>query len=285
MKKMDAMIISTGRAASTAIYKYLDIAGHLNLPNNKEPHFWCDFDQYSGIYEGLKSIHVTDESSYVGLYVSSKIFLDASVGYFFCLEDVIKKMKNANQNPRVIFLYREPVSRAASLFNELKKKGLTQSENVFVDIQREKEVGMWWEYYYDNVRYADVFSIMKNYFNDILAVNYDYFSRNQVKVVNELLAFLSLNINDNSKLDFSPVNSSAEAIALSKISEMRRIRKIGKFFPFSLRKKIANILAKVVTRPIEGDTSNLEKYLPVSMAQYQSFRELIGHEDLLCLKK
>ena len=56
MRKLDCLIISTARAASTAVYQYLNVRGNLGLPINKEPHHWCDVKSYPGRYELLDSI-------------------------------------------------------------------------------------------------------------------------------------------------------------------------------------------------------------------------------------
>src|SRR5690606_10515477 len=113
---------------------------------------------------------------YEALYNDSKMMIDASVGYFFCVEEVIRKVKEFGQFPKIVFLYREPRSRAASLFNELRKKGIEDApdlESALKDAALRTD-GLWWERYYDNVRYSDVFEALSNTF-DVLPIEYRHF--------------------------------------------------------------------------------------------------------------
>ena len=153
--KYVCLIVSTGRAASTSIYRYLDFAGRLNLPKLKEPHFLCDVTSYEGLNRDISSIYISDKLHYQSLYKHSKLILDASCGYFFSLDNVISNIKALDlaKKPKVIFLYREPISRALSWYNERVKRNLTQADSPITDILSCPHPGLWWENYYDNVLY------------------------------------------------------------------------------------------------------------------------------------
>lgn len=284
------MIISTGRAASTAIYRYLDIAGFLNLPKEKEPHYWCNIPNYPGIYNLIWEIYTPDEQDYLKLYQNSKIILDASCGYFFYLDDVIQKLTQSQQPqkmPKVIFLYREPISRALSWYNERKRKNLTNAEDVVADIKSVPAPGLWWEHYYDNVLYATRFCQLQEYFDAIVAVNYDYFARQPKAVIAELLAFLNIAPNGLENLTCVPVNSSQETLAQGGLIEISYLRTLGSHLPVGLKRWLSNQLVR--HRGLRLKKKQLEQYyqkpdmtslLPISVTEYKQFREQISNQDL-----
>jgi hypothetical protein len=282
MSNVDCLIVSTGRAASTAIYRYLGLAGNLSLPFNKEPHFWCDIDMYSGLYDALRELSIRNLSSYYQLYSKSKIVIDASVGYFFCLEQVIENMRSAEQMPKVIFLYREPVSRARSLFNELKKKKLVTSKCIEDDICKRKEQGLWWEHYYDNVLYMDNFEMMKSYFDEILSINYEFFSLNQEATLHAIFKFIEIEPVKLKSINLKPLNSSVEAIA---ISRLQIFSKLSKYMPHNLKNGIKTIIGRKLISDQNILARDISSYLPNSIAQYKTFRNHVNYKDVLCLKK
>ena len=96
-------IISTGRAASSSIYQYLDEFFELNLPRNKEPHYYLNTKKLKKKPYILKKILVTKKKTYKSLYRNSKISIDASVGYFFYIDDFLKRSKLDYKNSKIIF--------------------------------------------------------------------------------------------------------------------------------------------------------------------------------------
>ena len=280
--KIDCLIISTGRAASTSIYKYIGQAGRLNLPQNKEPHYWCDIHKFKGLYPSLNRIHIKDDDEYYRLYAKADLKIDASVGYFFYITDVINRLSAADQMPKIIFLYREPVSRAYSLFNELKKKNLTNKETIEEDIANTKNPGMWWEHYYDNVNYFTNYIEMEKYFNEILAINYDYFSKNQISVLSNILHFLSIGPENIKDVDLFAHNSSVSALLHHK---HRKLSRLSKFMPRFVTNIVKPALAKRHLSVNRNRKDAIIPYLKNSITEYEKFRRHINYEDVLWLKK
>ena len=229
----------------------------------------------------LKNLHIESTEEYHELYSRSNLHIDASVGYFFCIDNVIENLRKNGERPKVVFLYREPNARAISLFNELRKKELTDSSNFMDDISKRKEDGFWWEYYYDNVLYYDNFVKIKSYFNQILSVNYDYFSRNQKEVLKSILDYLEVNDSQLDLLDLSPVNSSGDAIFRSKF---KRLGKVERIVPKPVKIAIKRTLGHILYSLQTVKDTNLSQYLAKSVSQYEAFRNYINHEDMLCLK-
>lgn len=280
-------MISTGRAASTAIYRYLDAAGELGLPDNKEPHFWCDVSRYRGLYDLLLEIHTAEADAYWDLYAESKLTLDASCGYFFYIDETIDRLRAMKQRPCVVFLYREPVSRAISFFNELKRKRLTDAETLEEDLARERTDDLWWEYYYDNVFYDECFRKMTAYFDRIIAVNYDHFAQNQRAVLAEILHFLGLSDDRVGELSLEPVHSSRQALAAVYAGRSPLMHSIATRIPAPLRNLIASRIGRVLHAKMADkgpSRQRIEAFLPRSLDEFDRFRERIGHQDLFTVE-
>lgn len=279
-QQVDCLIISVGRSASTAVYKYFNDACQLNLPLNKEPHFWCDITKYQGRYKSLDDIYIKDWNEYFGLYSGSAKVIDASVGYFFCIDEVVRKLEFLKQKPKVIFLYREPVSRACSLYNELERKGLTTSCSVDQEVSLKKDAGLWWECYYDNVMYMDNFRIMESYFDELLLVSYDAFRASPVEAFSRMADFAGMSI--VSEIDYCPVNTSAEA---KMKSGFKGLKSMASLLPSPAKAYLKRHLMKMLAKEARGGRGDLTAYLPLSIDQYDKFRRHIENRDILCLSK
>lgn len=282
MERIDCIIISTGRAASTAVYQYLDQAGDLALPLNKEPHYWCNVKKYKGLGKLLLEIYIDNKTDYFNLYSKSKMHLDASVGYFFCIDEVVEKLNRAGQKPKIIFLYREPVSRATSLFYEEKKKGMIKTDDVLSEIRTIKPEGLWWENYYDNVAYFNVFKVLEKNFNDILCINQAALQTCGNYVIDEILAFLGLEkIRSIQQL---PVNSSAEAAIIIKLGWLRKLYSLPIPFKGVIKEKLIMLAGLLLKNNTPGEKkSELEKFLPFSLGEYRRFRSCINNADILLI--
>lgn len=280
--KVNCLILSTGRAGSTAIYRYINEAGDLNLPINKEPHFLCDVNSFEGLYDGLVKMCVTNEKDYFDMYSNSEIILDASVGYYFSLDEVIKKLKTLKIIPKIILLYREPVSRAWSLYNELRKKQLTKELSVMDDIQKQRPGGLWWERYYDNVYYYNFFKIIDGYFKNILMINYDSFANDPKKILNIIFDFLK--IKKKKDIDCCPINSSAEAL-LSQSKLLRPLKIMKYCFPASLWLPLKRKASLLMYTQKNTNENEIAEFLPNSIEQYKMFREYIGFNNCFFVER
>jgi hypothetical protein len=281
------MLISTGRAASTAIYRYLNLAGSLNLPENKEPHHWCNINKYEGLYGELLHIYTESVDAYWDLYRHSRFKLDASCGYFYYIDEVIDNLRVQQQMPRVIFLYREPVSRAVSLFNELRRKKLTGADTLERDLAQKRKDGLWWERYYDNVLYDRNFCKIRDYFHEIIAINYDYFAQNQATVLEALIDFLNLPISTIDGLKLKPVNTSQEALSAVYLQKHPLLAFVVKRLPASVKESIQSRIfrySSVNDGAAQRRSGQIESYLSNSLAEYRHFRARIDHQDLIVIR-
>jgi hypothetical protein len=275
MRELDCLVISTGRAASTATYKYMSVIGDLNLPTNKEPHFWCDLELFNGRYQLLDELYISEDFAYENLYRTSAMMIDASVGYFFYIDHVLEKLYEYNQKPKVLFLYREPLSRASSLFFELTKKGLEHAKSVQIalEIDSQKPTGLWWERYYDNVCYYTVFKKIIAYFDQVLAVNYDAFRLSPSQAMHHILNFMR--IQRIKSIDYKPINTSEEALLAYRT---QNIKWIGRVLPESYKHLIERFLVSF-TRYLKPTNLSYTHLLPNSTAEYEAFRSAVQGKD------
>ena len=279
--KINCLLISTGRTGSTALYNYISVAGELNLPSNKEPHHLIsNVDKIAGVYDKLLSLYIDDEGDYFSLYKDSKIHLDASVGYFFYIESVIKKLSNYGEKPKVIYLYREPYSRARSLFNELKKKNISYSDDIYTDVKHKPPEGLWWERYYDNVDYDSVLSRIDEYFDDILLISYDEFSKNPQKATEKALNFMGLELRSTENC-YSPINSSKEGIVSEKFAAFSFL---GKLLPKKTRRLVKASLGVIMLKIFRKEKM-LDGFLNRSDTQYKVLINKVRNKEYACLKK
>ena len=204
-------IISTGRAASSSTYKFLDEFLELNLPDNKEPHFFLNLEGFQKKTKILKKLIIKDKTEYRKLYRHSKIIIDASVGYFYNIDDFIenfKKFKIKNNNFKVIFLYRDPISAARSRFTKEFIVGSEKKINFMQAFSRktDKNKKIWWQYFYNNVEYHKNFIKLEKCFKQVLVINYDHldvFIKNKETILN-----FFLNIGYKRKISFPSLNKS-----------------------------------------------------------------------------
>jgi hypothetical protein len=289
MKPSSCILLSTGRAASTAIYNYIAQAGQLQLPSNKEPHYLCDIYAYNGLYDLIKKIHISDKNSYFDLYSESPVLIDGSCGYFFSMEDVQNNLDALPEKPFGIFLYREPVSRAISLYSEKRRKQLTQADSIYNDMAKAEglEDGLWWEHYYDNVFYDEFFKRIIETFDQVLAVNYDYFAANPKDTLSTILHYLSIEPLKLDELDFAPLNSSREARLAIYVRENAVLARLMRFFPSPIKrwslKKLLRLQSSLSLFDLSSGTPDpkiIETYLSESVAEYKRFRSRIGYQDV-----
>jgi len=240
------------------------------LPWNKEPHYWCDIRRFEGRYRFLDSLYVSGDREYERLYAQSCRLIDASVGYFFCIDDVIERLEMASQRPSVVFLYREPSSRAQSLFFELKKKGLESAPDLSSALARAavRHSGLWWENYYDNVKYDDVLQKLGRTFSKVLAVDYSAFNEMTAQVIDTVATFLE--IPRVAAPDLTPVNTSIDAQFATRLG---RLRGLGRFLPSGPRTSLKKLLLQRAPLPKYVAPSDL---LSESMNQYAALMRRVG---------
>jgi hypothetical protein len=166
------------------------------------------------------------------------------------------------------------------LFNELRKKEITQSINIEEDLAKKREPGYWWEYYYDNVAYFDVYKRIEAYFDFVLSINYELFSQQTDIVMNRILEFLG--IEKQTEIDYVRYNSSSEANIVHKL---RSFMWLASVVPWRLRALLRIYIRRRAGRYASLRNNSFENNLIFSMDQYDSFRNYVNHKDIICIMK
>lgn len=161
---IDAFIISPGRTASSSIYYSLNEIGDLQLPLNKEPHYFIDLKDKKKKNKILNNLNINNYQDYKKIYKKSCYKIDASTGYFYYVNEFIKNLKKKKINPKIIFLIREPISRSRSLYiHQIKNEN--ENELSFEKcLKRKVKKNVWWQNYYNNTEYHNVYLKLKKIF-------------------------------------------------------------------------------------------------------------------------
>ena len=255
-------IISTGRSASSAMYHHLNKLYNLQLPKNKEPHYYLNLDNLKNKPKILNKLHIKNKKIYHGLYKKSKISIDASVGYFFNIDSFLKRTKKISKNSKVIFLYREPIERAKSLFLKQYITGYEKSTNFEKAFLRKKSKKnhYWWQFYYNNVNYHENFLKLKKNFKEILVINFDSYPFFLSKIDKIMREFLTFDILEDEKHCLKKVNTSTLKNIINFNNFKKFLKKKNKlkkiFFLISFYKK--NFRVFFLRKKIHKN--NLKKY-------------------------
>jgi hypothetical protein len=168
----------------------------LQLPRNKEPHYWLDgARRFRKAPAMLERIQVQDRKSYEALYARSRLSLDASVGYYHYADSVIEKLKSANVQPKIVMLVREPLSWARSLHIENLYQGLETDPDLGRCLSQDRsDQSLWWQLRYRDIRYLEVYEKLADAFREVMLVDYRDFERSSDLTMRRVCDFLGLKV-------------------------------------------------------------------------------------------
>ncbi len=168
MKKIDLMIIGAQKAGTTSLQNYLnehpEILGHPQI----EFGFFKDDAMYANGYEKEFSRHFT-----AGNINAAKAVVAKNTGMYDS-EKALERLQQHNPDCKLVFIVREPVSRAYSSYSMEKFNGLlTRDFSEIKDVIEEKR--------FDDMMYR--FFIRLGLYSEFLKSIYKFFPENQVKIV------------------------------------------------------------------------------------------------------
>jgi hypothetical protein len=168
MKKIDLMIIGAQKAGTTSLQNYLnehpEILGHPQI----EFGFFKDDAMYDNGYENEFSRHFT-----AGNVQTAKVVVAKNTGMYDS-EKALERLRQHNPDCKLVFIVREPVSRAYSSYSMEKFNGWLDRD--FSEIKTVIENKQ-----FDDVMYK--FFIRLGLYSDYLKSIYKYFPPEQVKIV------------------------------------------------------------------------------------------------------
>jgi hypothetical protein len=122
MKLPDFLVVGTARAGTTALHHYLRQHPGLFLPRQKEPCFFCFYDERINYKNGKFYFAVTKEEEYMRLFRDAgrrQKTGEISTPYLYLHHQTIKNIRRFYVPPRlpsIVIVLRNPVERAYSQY-------------------------------------------------------------------------------------------------------------------------------------------------------------------------
>lgn len=182
-------IVGQPKAGTTALAQLLSQHPNISLPKIKEPHYMCKNEGSAWYYYNHSLIY--DKAKYLNLYqgFSTDYAIDASVHYLR-FSSAIKEIKRNVPDAKIIVAVRDPVARIKSHYlmdvrggkHELNLAAVLNGNGIFKSEYIECSKA------YENVRLAiDLFGG-----DNVLVLDYDYFSANNLASVSRIIDWLGL---------------------------------------------------------------------------------------------
>ncbi len=186
------IIPGAAKSGSSSLHEYLKKHPDIFMSSIKEPHFFCNDSNYS-----------EKKDDYMELFEDSGSFKyrgESSTGYMV-FENTIERIKKDCENPKFIFVLRNPIDRCFSHYNWVKSfnKEKSNFENA---ILRDKEkipnatnkIGGGYKYYFQFGLYGKWIEQYIKAFgrNNIYIITTEALKKDHSKVMNGIFSFLSL---------------------------------------------------------------------------------------------
>ena len=208
------IIIGAPKSATTSLYYYLKEHPKIFMPKNKEPHFFS-FEGQEIQFNGpgdekiTKKMIVTDFSEYTNLFLGAsrdQITGEASAMYLHS-KTAPERIKEINPDVKLIAILRNPVDRAYSSFNHLKRDAREPEKDFITALHMEDErkkknwMPIW--YYREMGLYSDQLNQYFKFFNreQIHIFIYEEIISQIQTFVKELYEWLGVDADFNPTLD------------------------------------------------------------------------------------
>ena len=133
MGKPNLFIVGAAKSGTTSLHNYLNQHPNIFMCNLKEPHFLINKE----IGVDRIPVGITEKSEYENLFTEGegkKYRGESSVMYLMYPEIVIPKIKNNYlENTKIIIMLRNPVERAYSGFNHVKRYNIKENIQDFTE--------------------------------------------------------------------------------------------------------------------------------------------------------
>jgi hypothetical protein len=260
--KPNLFIVGAAKCGTTSLYYYLSQHPEVfNCPVKEPNHFITQF-QIDSLYGNLKQYKklwssYLGLSKYLALYSNAKSFritCDASVNYLRYAKEIAGKIKEFNDEAKILIILRNPVDRLFSHYHHSVRDGsITETLENLLTFEEEyckMENNTWYSYkkyglYYDNVKhYLDTFGQDKA----LILFNEDLESNPQ-KVLSHVCDFLMIDASFVPKIDFTKQNAAylpknpKISHLLNKYSQYSMLWSgLKKIFPIQLLRRLKTII-------------------------------------------
>ena len=260
--KPNLFIVGAAKCGTTSLYYYLSQHPEVfNCPVKEPNHFITQF-QIDSLYGNLKQYKklwssYLGLSKYLALYSNAKSFritCDASVNYLRYAKEIAGKIKEFNDEAKILIILRNPVDRLFSHYHHSVRDGsITKTLENLLTFEEEyckMENNTWYSYkkyglYYDNVKhYLDTFGQDKA----LILFNEDLESNPQ-KVLSHVCDLLMIVASFVPKIDFTKQNAAylpknpKISHLLNKYSQYSMLWSgLKKIFPIQLLRRLKTII-------------------------------------------
>lgn len=300
MRSADFFIVGAPKCGTTSLAAYLSYRDDVFMASPKEPHFFAtDFPQYR---------EVDSLEDYCALFDDAKehqLIGEASVFYLYS-SVALSRIRNYNENAKIIVMLRDPVSLLHSLHSQLlftfdedvadfsRAWALTASrrKNINVPTQcRESSILL-----YDRIAGFEA-QLQKLYAlfppENVCVVLFDDFVDNTAEVFKSVCGFLGLSdlengyypainenrihrypkvskfINEMTRRVSRPVKFFKRILRIDEIGILKKLRQMGT--KYEKRQPLAFSVRSQISKNYEADIAYVEKLLDRDLSGWRSF--------------
>ncbi len=200
MGKPNLFIVGAAKSGTTSLHNYLNQHPNIFMCNPKEPHFLINKE----IGVDRIPVGVTEESEYEDLFFEGgdkKYRGESSVMYLMYPEIVIPKIKNNYlENTKIIIMLRNPVERAYSGFNHVKRYNIKENIQDFTEAWKlseeryfnQKDMTPSSRYQELGLYYNQVQSYLNEFKDNLHIIIYDDYKSDFKSEMNKVFDFLEV---------------------------------------------------------------------------------------------
>jgi hypothetical protein len=194
-RRIDFLIGGTQKGGTTALDYYLRKHPQVGMAKRKEVHFFDNEQLYSRPSVNYNKYHI-----FFDLFWNKKVYGEVTPIYIYW-ESCCKRIYEYNPNIKLIFILRNPITRAFSHWNMVYDRNSdieTFSSAIKNEPERLKEALPYQhrEYsYIDRGLYSKQIKRYKSYFseNQLMFIKYEEFKANQEKTLIDIFNFIGIN--------------------------------------------------------------------------------------------
>ena len=288
------LIVGAAKSGTSSLHNYLNQHPDIFMPSYtqngmkvKEPRFLITKLVKERLHNG-----VWDFDSYCELFKNSDAYSlvgESTVLYLYYYDEAIKNIKKyLGSNVKIVIMLRNPIERAYSAYNFLKRKGIREQlsfeqalENEFLRMKNPNETPM--IFYKKMGLYFDSVKAYLDNFKDVHIIFYDDFSANTEKSVSDTISFLGASAQPliDTKKRYNVGGKSWRFNWIrSLFLEENAFKKVTKYIlPKSFRKSVAKVLISIFTRrAIKMQESTRRSLINYYREDVSNLSELLGKD-------
>lgn len=192
--KPNLFIPGAGKSGTSSLHEYLNLHTDIFMSKKKEPHFFSHDERYFNKNELEKYYKLFDEGK------NAKYRGESSTGYMV-FPNTIDRIKKNIENPKFIFVLRNPIDRIFSHYNwvdSLVGENLSLEKAIKKDFNKEPQSNINFEFGYRNYFQFGLYGKwLEQYYKnfdkkDILIILTEDLKKNPLQTINKCCDFLDI---------------------------------------------------------------------------------------------